>query len=1396
MKIAIKKRFGVEFHKIGWVLIKKIKKCNKIYPYKQLLLLKFIYLVLQKSTDFNMKKYYYLKTFVLALFFLTIYNKSSAAYTYISSSMYADTIASTCDTIKVSTNLNAYSVTPGTHKFIYKIYWGDGTFSTDTTIATITGTYYGWFRHLTHGYLTPGVYNPIVICAIDSSYVGADTSNVNYFLTNPRARTTCEILNCTPATVDIDTARVEYISSPCGAADVTIYLHASFTNATKDFNPKHIKIYWGDGTSFSVTIGTYGTYLSSFTHIAWEHTYTNPGNYNVSYVVQCRTTVDSVYHPNEVMLDTCSKISGYLYSDCDSNCIKGSTESVIPSIKLYNYRSSVLVDSTVTSSTGFYTFNVPRSSINTVVVKGLSSHGFTATCPASDSTTVTASSISSITTSKNLAINCITPEVNITTSIDTTTTVNCDSSTIVFRVSGNTRYISSATSLTVRVRFGDGTFSTNFISLPSTFDSTTFNTFFTHKYTSPGIYNVSYEAFSSYPSLVKDSVYHPAEVTIAACNMIYGQVYSDCNNNCIKDASESYISGVNVRIFQGTTLVYNGFTNTLGKYNYTMTPGLAYNIVLSNLTILGYTASCPATGSSLITAIAGSNVQNFAINCTSPNISIDSAYDSLSTYPCGYKTANFNINSSFNNIATSSVPTLKIYFGDGTSTTITGVLTGTFASSTCSFNIAHTYTSFNSYAVRYVVSVGTVKDSVYHAAEVNLVSCANLSGYIYYDCNNNCVRDTNEFNPYDNLSVYILNDTIAIDTITVNLTTGFYSIDLDTGINYTVVFDSSNAIRYYEEACGTTFSTNILLHSGANQNNIGVRCFQNILIFDDRHLVDSSVLCAPRTDTFFVSAVYTNYYPGDSVHIIAYFGDGLSEEHIVICPSPVVAREKYLYERFIHTYPYAGVYSFAYEIFVNDTIGDTLFLANEVHLEDSCGSITGLLYLDRDSNCVYSVGDIILPNQQVVLRQGGTIIAYDYTDMLGNYYFIAPVGPTYTVSVPSVTTTGMLINCPISGSITFASTGFDINDFAYKTSGVSFDLQAHNFNLTRLRPGQISTVTVRGRQLRPGIPSVPCVLTLTIDPRLTYAGPGHMFSAGMPPTTVSGSTFTWNLSLSSAIGALREIQVRVDSDAVITDTYCFAVSIEPTIGDMFLANNSETNCINVFSSYDPNYKTVSPAGIGELGYVLPNQWLEYTVHFQNMGNDTAFNVFVIDTIDPNLDIESFEFISSSHTCHLYSLANRAIKFDFPHINLPDSTTDVANSVGEFTYRVKMKNDLSNATQINNTAYIYFDINPPIITNTTLNTINKTLGIAGEEQLEVSVFPNPASSFVQIQLSDISNAKAVLVYDIIGNRIKEYSINNTVEIIPINDLTNGMYVVKIIDKNENVINEKNKIVVSH
>ena len=171
---------------------------------------------------------------------------------------------------------------------------------------------------------------------------------------------------------------------------------------------------------------------------------------------------------------------------------------------------------------------------------------------------------------------------------------------------------------------------------------------------------------------------------------------------------------------------------------------------------------------------------------------------------------------------------------------------------------------------------------------------------------------------------------------------------------------------------------------------------------------------------------------------------------------------------------------------------------------------------------------------------------------------------------------------------------------------------------------------------------------------------------------------------------------------------CNGISSNLGILPQFYTGNSspfiDTDCQQLIASYDPNDKQAQPEGYGINHYLLPNLPIDYKVRFQNTGNDTAFLVVVVDTLSPYLDISSIQMGVSSHPYTWELKSSGILVVSFEDIKLVDSTTNEPLSNGFFTYSIQQQPDLPTGTIINNQAAIYFDYNPPILTNTAFHTI--------------------------------------------------------------------------------------------
>ncbi len=291
--------------------------------------------------------------------------------------------------------------------------------------------------------------------------------------------------------------------------------------------------------------------------------------------------------------------------------------------------------------------------------------------------------------------------------------------------------------------------------------------------------------------------------------------------------------------------------------------------------------------------------------------------------------------------------------------------------------------------------------------------------------------------------------------------------------------------------------------------------------------------------------------------------------------------------------------------------------------------------------------------------------------------------------------------------------------------------------------------------------------------------------------TVSGNTITWNLtSASSFFSNYDVITFNVPSGLASGTAHYFTSTIAPTTGtDCSTVNNAGNLLQLVGNSYDPNDKIVDrPAStIQTMGVPVSSlnsstqETLTYTIRFQNTGTAPAQNIYIIDTLDADLDWTSLTLVEATHNMQIINLGNGVMRFEFPSIWLADSTTNEPESHGHLVYRITENAAATVGTEIENTAYIYFDWNDPIITNTTYNiNVIGMDGVSENNELNVHVFPNPASESVTISCEGDFDYQLV---DLSGRIISSGSATDS-ESISVSNAAAGIYQLNVQSNNGN------------
>lgn len=256
------------------------------------------------------------------------------------------------------------------------------------------------------------------------------------------------------------------------------------------------------------------------------------------------------------------------------------------------------------------------------------------------------------------------------------------------------------------------------------------------------------------------------------------------------------------------------------------------------------------------------------------------------------------------------------------------------------------------------------------------------------------------------------------------------------------------------------------------------------------------------------------------------------------------------------------------------------------------------------------------------------------------------------------------------------------------------------------------------------------------------------------------------------------------------------VSIEPVQTDIVPNNNTNISIQPVIASYDPNDKTEAHGEKILYSTFSNDDYLFYTIRFENTGNASAVDILVSDELDSRLDESSVKMIASSHD-YILDRTDSDLTWRFENIQLPVSIADTEIGKGYISFKVKLKPGFNVGDIIPNKAEIYFDFNPAIITNTFNTEFVAQLNTASFEKDNFLLYPNPTKNSIHIELTNNlgDTIKTVSFYDVLGKTVKQITNSNSnsnATMIDVSQLSSGLYFVEI--QTENNIKLVKKLII--
>lgn len=242
------------------------------------------------------------------------------------------------------------------------------------------------------------------------------------------------------------------------------------------------------------------------------------------------------------------------------------------------------------------------------------------------------------------------------------------------------------------------------------------------------------------------------------------------------------------------------------------------------------------------------------------------------------------------------------------------------------------------------------------------------------------------------------------------------------------------------------------------------------------------------------------------------------------------------------------------------------------------------------------------------------------------------------------------------------------------------------------------------------------------------------------------------------------------------------ITITPLASDVDVSNNILELKEIVVNSFDPNDKQVLQ---GE--EILEDQvgnYLDYVLRFQNTGTADALRVVVTDTLSENLNWNTLRVLSASHDFKVQITNENEVAFIFEDINLPPQEIDEEGSNGYIAFQIRSVDNLALGELVENTANIFFDFNPPIITNTVITTVTEPLSLATFKKRSYSIYPNPVINSVTVLFDKQQENVQISLVSLQGSEVARTTRN----FMDVSSLSSGVYFLKI-ETNEETFIEK-------
>lgn len=454
--------------------------------------------------------------------------------------------------------------------------------------------------------------------------------------------------------------------------------------------------------------------------------------------------------------------------------------------------------------------------------------------------------------------------------------------------------------------------------------------------------------------------------------------------------------------------------------------------------------------------------------------------------------------------------------------------------------------------------------------------------------------------------------------------------------------------------------------------------------------------------------------------------------------------------------------------------------------DEKAGYISGRVFHDKNSNCVFDNRDELVNDRYVIITPGPYILKLDAA---GYYKTYLPPGK-YSIQLSPKKYWKASTGCPEIRQ-TEISTGKmnDGQDFAQQIEPGIKDVRITltNSGGWQTEKGRTNLYILQYENL--GSDFIP-------EGKIKLLIPAGISTVKSIPEqdSLKGGRYIWNYKFLNS-GEQRKIALYVHIPSTFEENKLqLETEITGLTGETSIVDNTDTLHQNIQGSPKGAFVKQSypaPQLPDSVAYLEPGERdLDYTISFRNFSSDTVRTVYVIDTLDLNLAMEYTQETGASHTYTTKIVSGPPgsnlgiLIWTFNNINLkpnPGMASDYIGDQGFISFKVKLKDGLSEGTSIHNKASIIFDTDEYHETNTTSCKIFKTVGIehVSGEPMNWNLYPNP---FQHTFTLESESSGELSIYTLNGKKCFSRTIAAGNEVIDGQDLPVGMLLIRFQSEN--------------